>query len=259
MKSSINVRGVIPGSEQHNNREKELNYVRTDLSNLNSSFNFQSVASAKQAVKEKYENTTGQKMQKKASPIREGVLLIAEHHTAKDLERLAQEIEKRFGIRTIQGYCHKDEGHYEKTTREWKPNYHAHMIFNWTDEKTGKSVRMNREDMAELQTIVAEGLGLERGQNSSKKHLKAMEYKTQQEINDLKTVYGLKNGLSEAKEAVKQAEPLRKEIEGLKTAKKGLEDETGLLRANRNFIEKKIELGREELNQINQKKQGLKF
>lgn len=259
MKSSIHVRAVTNGSEKHNNREKKLNYVRIDLSYLNSSFNFQSISNAKREVKEKYEQTTGQKMQAKATPIREGVLLIGEHHTAKDLENLANQIEKRFGIRTIQGYCHKDEGHYDKSTGEWKPNYHAHMVFNWTNEKTGKSVRMNREDMAELQTVVAQELGLERGQNSSKRHLNSIEYKTQQEINDLKAVFGLKNGLSEAKEAIKEAEPLRKEVEGLKTAKKGLEEETGLLRANRNFIEKKIEVGREELNQINQKKQQLKF
>jgi hypothetical protein len=124
-------------------------------------------------------------MQQKATPIREGVLLISSEHTANDLRRLADKIEKKFDIKTIQAYCHKDEGHYDKITKEWKPNYHAHMVFDWTDHKTGKSIKLDKKDLSEFQTLVAIELGLERGNPSNLIHLNAIEYKNKKETESL--------------------------------------------------------------------------
>jgi len=221
-KSSIHIVPVKAGSEKHNQREKELSYVRSDLSHLNSSFVVKSVREAKEFVERNCKEKTRRSMQAKATPIREGVLLIGQHHTAEHLKKLAISIEERFGIKTIQGYCHKDEGHKDKITGEWKPNYHAHLVFDWTDHSTGKSIKMSRDDMAELQTLVADSLGLERGVSSSKEHLNAIQYKSQQEQKDLEMVYGFKKGLSEAKTVLQQADSIKKEIEPLKTAKNSL-------------------------------------
>ena len=221
-KSSIHIVPVKAGSEKHNQREKELSYVRSDLSHLNSSFVLKSIAEAKQFAEKNGKEKTGRAMQAKATPIREGVLLIGQHHTADDLKKLAVRIEEQFGIKTIQGYCHKDEGHYDKISGEWKPNFHAHMVFDWTDHATGKSIKMSRDDMAELQTVVAQELNLERGVSSSKEHLNAIQYKSQQEEKDLKMVHGFKEGLSEAKTVLQQAETIKKEIEPLKTTKNSL-------------------------------------
>lgn len=221
-KSSIHIVPVKAGSEKHNQREKELSYVRSDLSHLNSSFIVKSIREAKEFAERNCKEKTGRTMQAKATPIREGVLLIGQHHTAEHLKKLATSIEERFGIKTIQGYCHKDEGHKDKITQEWKPNYHAHMVFDWTDHNTGKSIKMSRDDMAELQTLVADSLGLERGVSSSKEHLNAIQYKSQQEQKDLEMVHGFKKGLSEAKTVLQQAETIKKEIEPLKTAKNSL-------------------------------------
>lgn len=60
----------------------------------------------------------------------------------------------------LQIYTHKDEGAnvWDGKEEAWKPNYHAHMIFDWTDGHTGKTVKLNRHDMAEMQTITAECL-----------------------------------------------------------------------------------------------------
>lgn len=85
-------------------------------------------------------------MQKKATPIREGVVLIQEHHTADDLVKLGQKLEQRFGIQLIQAYAHKDEGHWKEGV--WHSNLHGHMVFDWTDEN-GKSVKLNRYQMSE--------------------------------------------------------------------------------------------------------------
>lgn len=221
-KSSIHIVPVKAGSEKHNQREKELSYVRSDLSHLNSSFIVKSIADAKQFAEKNGKEKTGRTMQAKATPIREGVLLIGQHHTADDLKKLAVRIEEQFGIKTIQGYCHKDEGHYDKISGEWKPNYHAHMVFDWTDHATGKSIKMSRDDMAKLQTVVAQELNLERGISSSKTYLNAIQYKSEQEQKDLQMVHGFKKGLLEAKTVLQQAETIKKEIEPLKMAKNSL-------------------------------------
>jgi hypothetical protein len=249
-KSSIHVRPVQAGSEQHNEREKKLGYVREDLTHLNTSFKVATIAQAKADAVARYQASTGQRMQAKAAPIREGVLLIEERHTAADLQRLGQAIEKQFRIRTIQGYAHKDEGHFDKTNGEWKPNYHAHMVFDWTDQTTGKSVRMKRDDMAELQTLVAAELGLERGVSSSVKHLNSIQFKTQQEEEDLKKVFKLKNGLPDAFQAIEQGNEAKRELEPLKTQKKELEDFNSLLRANKEYLEQKSQEERVKLKEL---------
>ncbi|MCS2321540.1 hypothetical protein NXY33_22560 [Bacteroides fragilis] len=56
----------------------------------------------------------------------------------------------------------------------------AHDL-DWTDGHTGKTVKLNRHDMAEMQTITAECLNMERGVSSDKKHLSAMQYKNKME------------------------------------------------------------------------------
>ena len=239
-KSSIHVRGASGGSEAHNNREKKLKYLNDKLTKENSFFNYQSIASLRAEISEKYQKSTGQKMQSTAVPIREGVLLISKEHTVDDLKRLARKIEDRFGIQTVQGYCHKDEGHEDKITGEWKPNYHAHMIFNWTHKETGKSVRMGREDMAELQTIVAEELGLERGERSTKKHIEATKYKALKEKDELKQVYGLKKTLPDALSIIETSQGLKKEIEPLKTAKNELNLEVMRLNQQREIENQRL-------------------
>lgn len=40
-----------------------------------------------------------------------------------------------------------------------------------------KSLKLNRNDMAEMQTITAEVLGMERGKSSEKQHLSAIQFK----------------------------------------------------------------------------------
>lgn len=231
-KSSIHIQPVKGGSEQHNERTKELSYVRAELSHLNSGFKDVSIAEAKAFAKQNYQEKVGQKMQAKATPIREGVLLTSEAHTAEDLRRLGKEIEKEFGIKTIQAYCHKDEGHYDKETAEWKPNYHGHMVFDWTDHETGKSIKMSRDDMSKLQTIVADGLGLERGKNSSVKHLNSVQFKQVQVEKDLAKTYDLKKGIPEAMEV-----------------KKNLEDTSMLTRANLKFLQEQVEQQRQQIAQ----------
>lgn len=113
--------------------------------------------------------------------------MIQEDTTIGQLRELADRLEQRFGVHTFQIYTHKDEGAavWNGLENEWKPNYHAHMIFDWTDGHTGKTIKLNQHDMAEMQTITAECLGMERGVSSDRKHLSAIQYKNQAEAERL--------------------------------------------------------------------------
>lgn len=174
-KTSIHIKPVVAGSEKHNKRLKELGYVRKELTCLNEYWESGSQADRLATIKEKYFKTVGQKLQSRATPIREGVVVIKSDTSMDDLRKLADAIKAKFGIETFQIAIHKDEGH--SKSKVWISNLHAHLVFDWTDQDTGKSIKMNRDQMTELQTLCAEVLGMERGQSSDKQHLSCLQYK----------------------------------------------------------------------------------
>lgn len=183
-KTCIRVEAYKIGSaERHNLRSKELDYIRPELTHRNEQWIERPITEVHQDITEKYKAATGQSLQKRATPIREGVIVISEDTTLRQLQNLAEKLEERFGVHAFQIYTHKDEGANVWDGREeaWKPNYHAHMIFDWTDGHTGKTIKLNKHDMAEMQTITAECLNMERGISSDRKHLSAIQYKNQME------------------------------------------------------------------------------
>ena len=176
--TSINVQAVKGGSEQHNKREKPLDYVRSELSHLNEYWESDTQSSRLSQIKERYHENTGQRMQSKATPIREGVVVVHQGTTMEDLKRLGKAYEERFGIKVFQIALHKDEGYMH--SKEWKSNLHAHLVFDWTDEK-GKTIKLNRADMVAMQSLTAEVLGMDRGVASDKKHLSSLQFKVDAE------------------------------------------------------------------------------
>lgn len=128
----------IGSSERHNLRSKELDYIRPELTHRNEQWVECSIAEVHRDITEKYKEATGQGLQKKATPIREGVIVISEETTIQQLQDLAEKLEERFGVHAFQIYTHKDEGAnvWDGKEEAWKPNYHAHMIFDWTDGHT---------------------------------------------------------------------------------------------------------------------------
>lgn len=174
--TSIHFQPVKPGSEAHNKREKELDYVHKERSSMNEYWQKDSQAARLADIAETVKAKTGRKMQAKATPIREAVVVIEDTTTMDDLQNLAQRLQQRFGIDVFQIAIHKDEG-YKNSKQQLKLNLHAHLVADWTDHKSGKSLKLGRNDMAEMQTICAEVLGMERGKSSDKQHLFAIQYK----------------------------------------------------------------------------------
>ena len=126
------------------------------------------------------------------SPIREGVLLIRPDTTLADVRRFGEECQRRWGITPLQIFLHKDEGHwlngqpapedresFQVGERWFKPNYHAHIVFDWMNHETGKSRKLNDEDMAIMQTLASDILLMERGQAKAvtgKEHLERNDF-----------------------------------------------------------------------------------
>ncbi|MCR9252075.1 MAG: plasmid recombination protein [bacterium] len=209
MKSSINIQPVKNNSEIHNERLKEFDYVRKDLSHLNVSWKIDSIENRLTLIKSRYFESVGQKMQSKSTPIREGVFLIKPGTTMQDCKSMSDELESKFGIKAFQIHLHRDEGHYNAETKEWKPNLHGHILFDWTDINTGKSIKLNKNDMAKVQTIVAESLGMERGVSSDKVHLNSLQYKSTK----------LQTELEQLKEHFKKLGEIRKELKNAASTK----------------------------------------
>ena len=202
MQTSINIQPVKGGSEQHNKREKPLDYVRSELSHRNAYWESDTQSSRLALIKELYHASTGQRMQSKATPIREGVVVVHDGTTMADLHRLAKAYEERFGIKTFQIALHKDEGHLN--AKEWKANLHAHLVFDWTDDK-GKTIKLNRADMVAMQTLTAEVLGMERGVSSDKTHLASLQFKTEAEAHRLEALKDEVGVADNFREKIKEA------------------------------------------------------
>ena len=126
------------------------------------------------------------------SPIREGVLLIRPETTLADVREFGEECQRCWGITPLQIFLHKDEGHwlggkpdaedkesFQVGGKWFKPNYHAHIVFDWMNHDTGKSRKLNDEDMAAMQTLASDILMMERGQSKNvtgKEHLERNDF-----------------------------------------------------------------------------------
>ena len=142
------------------------------------------------------------------SPIREGVLLIRPDTTLADVRRFGDECQKRWGITPLQIFLHKDEGHWLngqpapedresfKVGERWfKPNYHAHIVFDWMNHDTGKSRKLNDDDMVQMQTLASDILLMERGKSKAvtgKEHLERNDFIIEKQKAELQRIEAIK-------------------------------------------------------------------
>lgn len=211
-KTSDNIRPCNIGqSEAHNRRtpqylahiDKENIYLRTDLMDGNESWVSPCIEGISlreyyKQIGEMVKAKTGRAMQTKdrtrinkktgktvtvrgSTPIKEGVVVCTADTTMEQLQRYGQLCRECWGITPLQIFIHRDEGHYETPGDEtsWKPNYHAHIVWDWMNHDTGKSCKLTPQDMSQMQTILAEALGMERGTSkelTGRKHLERADY-----------------------------------------------------------------------------------
>jgi hypothetical protein len=191
-KTSIHFVPVKSGSEIHNLREKELDYVIKELTPNNEHwvdprYEGQTLADIRKEIADRYQTHVGQKMQAKAAPIREAVIVIKPDTTMADLQLLAKQLEKEFGIKCIQLHIHRDEGFSKDNPDPSKLNLHAHFVADWT-HANGTSLRLTPQDTSKMQTIGAECLKMERGSSSNVKHLNAVQYKEKKALENISSL-----------------------------------------------------------------------
>ena len=211
-KTSINIKPCnIGSSEAHNRRTaeylahigKEKFYVRTDLMAANETwvapdFGGTSLSERYNQIAAMVKEKTGRAMQTKerervnkktgkvtvvrgSTPLKEGVVVIKDDTTLEQLRRFCEVCKERWGITALQIFIHRDEGHYSvpNDTATWKPNLHAHIVWDWMNHDTGKSCKLDEKAMSDMQTLLAECLDMERGsskEQTGKEHLERADF-----------------------------------------------------------------------------------
>lgn len=211
-KTSINIKPCnIGSSEAHNKRtaeylaniRREKFYIRTDLMAGNKTwvspdFGETTLTDRYNQIAAMVKEKTGRAMQTKdrervnkktgkvtivrgSTPLKEGVVVIKDDTTMEQLRHFCEVCKQRWGITALQVFIHRDEGHYGMPgdNATWKPNLHAHIVWDWMNHDTGKSCKLDEKAMSEMQTVLAECLEMERGTSkevTGKEHLERTDF-----------------------------------------------------------------------------------
>ncbi len=216
-KTSIHITACAVSAEEHNSRDQE--YLKSldrsdnktyeifrDRTPLNDSwrnpqYEGKTLAEIKDDCRQRYTEIIGQKpneaikelsrINKRTgrpvkvtihgwSPIREGVCVIKPTTTIKDFTKVVEWLKTK-GLTVIRIDIHRDEGHIDAKTGERVYNYHAHIIIDWTDHASGKTIKLAKADMSELnQVILPHALGMEPGVSraiTGNNHLTPAQYR----------------------------------------------------------------------------------
>ena len=251
-KTSINIKPCnIGSSEVHNRRtaeylaniRKEKFYIRTDLMAGNETwvspdFSEATLTDRYNQIAAMVKEKTGRAMQTKdrervnkktgkvtivrgSTPLKEGVVVIKEDTTMEQLRKFCEVCNERWGVTALQVFIHRDEGHYGTPgdNATWKPNLHAHIVWDWMNHETGKSCKLDEKAMSEMQTVLAECLEMERGiskEVTGKEHLERTDFILAKQKQEAERVKIEKEAALAAKE---EAETERRHIEGENKAK----------------------------------------
>lgn len=251
-KTSINIKPCnIGSSEAHNRRtaeylahiNKEKFYIRTDLMPGNETwvapdFTESSLSERYEQISAMVKERTGRAMQTKdrervnkktgkvtivrgSTPLKEGVVVIKDDTTMEQLKHFCEVCKERWGITALQVFIHRDEGHYgiPGDLSTWKPNLHAHIVWDWMNHDTGKSCKLDENAMSEMQTILAECLEMERGcskEQTGKEHLERTDFIIAKQKEEAEKAKAEKEAALTAKE---KADSERQLIEGESKAK----------------------------------------
>ena len=112
------------------------------------------------------------------SPIREMVVVIKPDTKSEDFDKVNAWFRKQ-RVEPMFLSLHFDEGHLDDAGN-LKANNHAHMGLDFFDWETGKTIKLGPAKMKELQTVLADALGMERGEIkevTGKEHMDVPEYR----------------------------------------------------------------------------------
>lgn len=153
------------------------------------------------------------------SPIREAVIIIKPDTKAEDFNPVltwfrANNVEPMFLD------LHFDEGHIDDDTGEFACNNHAHLGLDFFDWSSGKTIKLGPKKMSELQTVLADALGMERGELkevTNREHMDIPEYREYAEALS-KVKKDLQDSQTEHKQLSSENTRLKVENAGLQVA-----------------------------------------
>lgn len=157
----------------------------------------------------------------------EAIINFNKNHSLGDLKKVAEHIEKKFNITCTNIAMHKDEGHINE---RGVPIYNLHAHVNFITHKDGKQnwrkEFIKPDNLRELQTEVAELLGMERGTDkriSKTERLEHRQFKVKQQ--ELAKQKDLKTEIKELRTQLQESKATRAEYAELEALSKALQEQ----------------------------------
>lgn len=121
-----------------------------------------------------------QNFTKKEKCYHEFIYEISEHTTMEQCQELTEKIAELTGFTPLQIAIHRDEIH-QNAKGEMQTHYHAHAVFFTLDKDTGlqlarQEASLNKQNLSKIQTLTAETLKMDRGENRLEKGLESPKY-----------------------------------------------------------------------------------
>ncbi len=224
-KSSANFQKATAHSEAHNLRKDEPKYLLPKEHRLPNEIWQHPEPEVEIFKKSAAKQKTGRKP-KFVNSRWEGIINFNKNHSMEDMKKVAKHIEKKFNITCTGIFMHRDEGHLNE---RGVPIYNLHAHLNFVTHKDGKQnwrkAFIKPQQLRELQTEVAEILGMERGK-SGKKRLDHRQFKQakQEESTHLATQAALKKEISKLRAELQAQGAVREDYAKLEQLAKELKE-----------------------------------
>ena len=208
--SSIHFKRVDPFfCEKHNSRETEKQPTYLLDTDLRKSNDFIKLADITVLHSEQLEIRKDNRCRGKAPELRdscwEAVVNLEGRHSLEDMKPVLQLLQEKYHLTPTSVAIHRDEGYYDELHGTIQYNYHAHIPCYTVYQ--GKSVMrtIGKKQLSDMQTEVADLLGMQRGQiNSTAKRLEQSEYRQLAKV---------KQELERAEQKQKQAEAVLSQVQ----------------------------------------------
>ena len=145
-----------------------------------------------------------------AELFKEIVITCKQDTTAEQIKNALDIVKKEIPLlqpaRLINIAIHRDEGRYNDIEGQIQKNYHAHIIFDNIDPTTNKTIFKGielKKSLHRIQDIMAQELGMQRGERNSKEKHKTkwqLEYQTRKILNNLSQNKDYMNQLAQEQE-----------------------------------------------------------
>lgn len=189
-------------------------------------------------AKEAYTKRTGQKFQAKSYEW-SAVVNLKPDSTMADLEKLTEYFQTKYGWQCYQIAIHRDEGHIDENGQK-KINHHAHLEFVMLDKNGITSFKKGKfgvKKMREIQSEVAEILGMQRGIDKRLSGAKRIEPRQWAQMKELERAERKAKITELTTQHAQEMENARGHYKALKGENEALQDKNKALESRNQVLE----------------------